>query len=309
MFPSVTSLFVGPVMSRFVLSVPAVSLDLSGRLIASAGRNDSRSVAGSPSPASFRSTTNSSPSDLYVPLKWDLAFPIFTVEGFSTPVPLAISYLVSKFRPKGTPDGFPPAISSAFDSFRLPFVAICPPWLTRFASMSTVPPRPREGSRNPVFARSSALIVSFTSWGVNAASCASTGPTLPSIFMVPPPGSPIEKTSGNWLFIETSLAVRFTGAYTVRFCEFVLPSVIWPSFSSSFLIDKDCAALLPDPRGSAGAFPPMEEKFQFPVGSFSIITCGLFDDDLGDVHLFGKDQRQQFHADPDRTSPSGTAPN
>src|SRR5208283_4815676 len=156
--------------------------------------------------------------------------------------------------------------------------------------MSTVPPKPSEGSRKPVFPRSSALMVSFTSWGVSAASCASTGPSLPLIFIVPPPGSPIEKTSGTWFFVETSRAVRFTGAYTLRFCEFVLPMVIWPSFSSSFPIDKDSAALLLDPLGSAfcgsagfgsaclgsaGALPPMDEKFHLPLGSFSSITCGF----------------------------------
>src|SRR5208283_5727411 len=56
--------------------------------------------------------------------------------------------------------------------------------------------------------------------------------------------------------------------------------VIWPSLSSSFPIDKDAAALLPDPLGSAffgsaGAFPPMDEKFHLPLGSFSNVTCGF----------------------------------
>src|SRR5450432_436243 len=94
--PSVTNLFDGPVICRLVLRVPAVNFDPDGKLIASAGKKDSRSVAGSPSPFTFISTTNSSPSDLYVPVKFDFALPIFTVEGFSTPEPFTISYLVSK---------------------------------------------------------------------------------------------------------------------------------------------------------------------------------------------------------------------
>ncbi len=208
--PSVTSLSVGPETWRLVFIVPALSRDLSGRLMPRAGRKDSRSVAGRPSPVIFRSTAKLSPSDLYVPLRLDLAFPIFSVEGCSTPVPFTRSYLVSKLTTAGTPAGLPPATSTAFESFNWPFVAIWPFSLTKFASMSATPPSPSEGSRKPVLARLSPLIVSFTFCGVSAASSASTGPILPSIFMVPPPGNSIENRTGKLFFIATLVAVRFT---------------------------------------------------------------------------------------------------
>ena len=173
--PSVTNLFVGPVTRRFALSVPAVSFDPDGRLIPSAGKNASRSVAGKFCPSTFKSTTKSSPSDLYVPDRFDLALPIFATDGLITPVPFCRSYFVSKSSVSGTPDAWPPATSTAFDSFIVPFVAITPPWLTSVASISTMPPSPMDGSRNPVEARFRLAIFNFTSCGVNAASFWSTG--------------------------------------------------------------------------------------------------------------------------------------
>src|SRR5277367_1968091 len=44
-------------------------------------------------------------------------------------------------------------------------------------------------------------------------------------------------------------------------------------------MEKDCAELSEEVEGAllgwAGEFPPMEEKFHLPLGSLSIITCGL----------------------------------
>src|SRR5258708_13226438 len=151
--PSVTSLSVGQETWRFVFIVPALSRDLSGRLMPRAGRKDSRSVAGRPSPVIFRSTAKSSPSDLYVPLRLDLAFPIFSVEGCSTPAPFTRSYLVSKLTTAGTPAGLPPATSTSFDHFNYPFFAILPFSLPSFASISPTPPIPHPHSTNPLLAR------------------------------------------------------------------------------------------------------------------------------------------------------------
>src|SRR6516164_4887327 len=83
----------------------------------------------------------------------------------------------------GTPAGDPPATRTAFEILACPLVVISPFRLTRLASTSTKPPRPRLGSRKPVAPRFRLLAVSFTSWGVKAASCGSTGPTLPAIFI------------------------------------------------------------------------------------------------------------------------------
>src|SRR5215468_7063991 len=92
--PSVTSLLVGPLMFKLVLSVPTLSEAPLGRFTPIAGKNASKSFADIPSPASFKSTTVASPGDAYVPLNLAVADPIFTVDGFSTPAFFRKSYFV-----------------------------------------------------------------------------------------------------------------------------------------------------------------------------------------------------------------------
>src|ERR1700676_565409 len=64
------------------------------------------------------------------------------------------------------------------------------------------------------------------------------------------------------------------------FREFVLPSVICPSSKRNFPMESASAELLPEVAGAAfGAgllgTPPIEEKFQRPLGSLSMVTWGF----------------------------------
>src|SRR5206468_8176039 len=105
-----------------------------------------------------------------VPERCAAALPILSVDGLSTPASLRRLYFVAKFTVTGTPAGEPPATNSALDSLALPLVCASPPCEDRLASRSTIPPRPMEGSRNPVEARFNPATFSLAFSGVSAVS-------------------------------------------------------------------------------------------------------------------------------------------
>ena len=136
--------------------------------------------------------------------------PIFRVDGFTTPVFLRRSYLVSKSTTTGTEDGEPPATSNALESFMFPLVSAMPLRELRLASTSTRPLSPAEGSRNPVEARFRPVTCNLALSGVRAALLESTGPISPLNLNFPPPGRSTETVSGNFALIETCDASTFT---------------------------------------------------------------------------------------------------
>src|SRR5207253_11373110 len=112
----------------------------------------------------------------------------------------------------GTLEGEPPATSNALESLAEPLVEAVPFCEEIVEFRSSTPPRPNEGSTNPVEAIFSELTVNLPSSGVSWVLAWLIGPTLPSSLKSPPPGSFAEMVTGNFEAGETLEATTDTSS-------------------------------------------------------------------------------------------------
>ncbi len=212
-----------------------------GRLMPSAGKNACKSFAGRLCPSTLMCSTAPCSGISYVPERFSAAVPIFSTDGFKTPLFFVRSYLVLKF----SSDGIGRRSSALRDQQQLSralqflFVSATPPCDATVASRSRMPPSPADGSRKPVEARFSELIVNFASSGVRTAFAGLCGPAVPSTLKLPPPGRSALTVNGNFEVRETFGKQRRSRCHTC--CAFVIrvePTVTFPFFNSSFATEN-----------------------------------------------------------------------